>query len=1183
MTSDNQSMLELSTNITTNNHKTSKHMSTHSDTPFRKWFRSLMTISLAVLLIVLSGIETSVSQDTSEMDRDFLALMQSNQTTSSEENLVTMQFTNLTLAEALEKLAKELRVGFSYNPEIMLDKKITLQFVNMPAHEVLYTLLEGTGLEPILPPSRDVIVIREKEIEEKEELFQETVRGTVVDARTGETLPGVNILIEGTSSGTTTNVDGEFELSVPSLQETLIFSYIGYQRLVIDIGDRNEIHVEMLPDVQMLDDLVVVGYGSVQRRHLTGSVGNVQMDESLASRPIVNIGDALYGKVAGVQVLSSSGRPGESSRIQIRGVSSLSAGSEPLIVVDGIPLPSFDLNTLNASDIESIDILKDASSAAIYGSRAAGGVILVTTRSGSSDASSISFNYSFTTQDVLSRVDVMNTAEYAQASIDAAQIGWIRSGGDPNAPNTLEARGERKYTWPSILETPELLPNVDYQDAIYRTAPMHQAVLSASGGGENSRYYTSFGIVNQDGIIVNTGYEKYTLNLNVDTKISDFITVGGRVNSSYDIQTGSQAIHIRTANQYPPLYPVYTEEGYLGGPHNTPGFEPWNSILFRAHHGHPLQKIDEIDDREGFNIAGNVFANIDLLSGLAFRSSLNTFYSRNDRVYFEQANTNIGPDVRRQARMRSWMDRSLNYTWENLLFFNNNWEDHQVDIVAGYEYTKRDFYSMYGERRNYDNDLLPYLGAGNTIINATDNANESTLISVISRVNYNYLGRYMASLSFRRDGSSRFGPENKWGNFPAASIGWRVTDESFMQDFDYLNELTFRVSYGFTGNDNFGDYRWIRSLSQANVAFGNNLSTSYYPSNIENSDLRWERTRQLNFGLNLGLLENRIYLETDIYRSESDGLLLDVPVPSITGFSSEFRNIGSLENNGIEISLITRNFISSSSAWSSNFTFGRNRAIITSLGPDDAPLIQTISQMGIINQVGKAPFSFYGFDYLGAYRNQAEIDEHGVEYPFQVHPGMGKYRDVNGDGLINSDDRTIIGNAQPDFTWAFGNSFSYQNFDFSFLLHGSVGGDIFDSNWHRSMYYHEGRNYLTRANDRWRSEEEPGDGYIHALDVDVATGSFEREASSYWIMDGTYTRLKDVTIGYSLPVEYVTRLGITGARIYLNGTNLLTFQNTTTIDPENMDGSPTNPASVGVQHSQYPSARTFTIGFNLDF
>jgi TonB-linked SusC/RagA family outer membrane protein len=547
----------------------------------------------------------------------------------------------------------------------------------------------------------------------------------------------------------------------------------------------------------------------------------------IQSRPIVDFGQALYGKIAGVQVQNPSGRPGESSRVQVRGTGSITAGSAPLIVVDGVALPSFDLNTLNAADIESIDILKDASSASIYGSRGSNGVILVTTKSGLPGQRRVTFNYNFTSQAVMDKIDVMNAAEYAQASIDAAQIGWIRSGGDPNAPNTVEARGALRYTWPTALENPEMLPDVDYQDVIFRAAPMHQANLSVAGGDESSRYYISFGLVNQEGIIIETGYEKYTLNLNADTNLGDWLSIGGRVNTSYDLATGSQAIHVLTANQYPPIYPVYTEDGYLGGPHNQPGFEPYNAILFRAHHGHPLQKTIEQDDRRGLNVTGNAFAEVEFLSGLAFRSSFSTFYSRNDREYFEPGDTNIGPGILRQARFRAWMNRTLNYTWENLLMFNNSWYDHHFDVVAGYEFNRREFYSLYGERRDYDNDLLPYLSAGNTIRNADDGANENALISMLGRINYNYDGRYKASVSFRRDGSSRFGPQSKWGNFPAFSVGWRVSDEQFMDGVDFLSDFTIRGSFGYTGNDNIGNYSWISSMSQNRVAIGNNLHTTF--------------------------------------------------------------------------------------------------------------------------------------------------------------------------------------------------------------------------------------------------------------------------------------------------------------------------------------------------------------------
>jgi TonB-dependent starch-binding outer membrane protein SusC len=1092
--------------------------------------------------------------------------------------VIDLDVDNRTRLQALQEIAEKTGFKVSYDTELsQLHETVGVQMYRVTTEEALWAVLKGSGLRFSVSQNRQLVLFP---FNEPTDLVQESITGLVVDAQTGEALPGVNIVIEGTSIGTTTNMDGEFELSVNDPEGSLIFSFIGYQRRVVDIMGRTELNIELTSDVQLLDDVVVVGYGTAERRHLTGSVGRVDMAE-VESRPVVDFGQALYGKVAGVQVQNPSGRPGESSRVQVRGTGSITAGSAPLIVVDGVALPSFDLNTLNVADIESIDVLKDASSAAIYGSRGANGVILVTTKSGVADELNVSFNYNFTTQRVMDKIDVMNSAEYAQASIDAAQIAWIRTGGDPNAPNTIEARGERKYTWPSALENPGTLPDTDWQDVIFRDAPMHQANLSVAGGDQRSRYYISFGLVNQDGIILNTGYEKYTLNLNADTNLGDWLTIGGRVNTSYDQQTGSQAIHIRTANQYPPIYPVYSEDGYLGGPHNLPGFEPYDAILFRAHHGHPLQKVDEIDDRDGFDVTGNAFAQVEFLTGLAFRSSFSTFYSRNDRVYYEHADTGISPGVLRQARMRSWMNRTLNYTWENILTYNESWRDHNFDIVAGYEFNKREYYSLYGERRDYDNDLLPFLGAGNTIHNSNDGANENSLISMLGRINYNYSGRYMASVSFRRDGSSRFGPENKWGNFPAFSAGWRISDEPFMDEVGFLSELTIRSSFGFTGNDSIGNYSWISAMSQNRVAIGNNLFTTFHPSSVQNPDLRWERTKQLNVGVNIGLFDDRILFEGDYYRSDSDGLLLNVPVPSTSGFTSQITNIGAIRNNGMEFGVTSRNFTSADFFWSSQITFSRNRAVITQLGPDNAPVLFRSNNMDIINQVGEKPFSFYGYDYIGAYRNQAEIDEHGIEYPFEVHPGMGKYRDVDGDGRLTSDDRTIIGNPEPDFTWAITNTFNYKNFDLSFLIHGNVGGEIYDANWRRSMFYHEGRNYLREANNRWRSVEEPGDGYVHALTVDVA-GTLEREASSYWVLDGTYTRLKDLTIGYSLPVEMSSRIGISNARVYLNATNLFTIQSTTTIDPENFDGG-SDSSIIGSQHSPYPSTKTISLGFNLQF
>jgi TonB-dependent starch-binding outer membrane protein SusC len=828
-------------------------------------------------------------------------------------------------------------------------------------------------------------------------------------------------------------------------------------------------------------------------------------------------------------------------------------------------------------DIESIDVLKDASSSAIYGSRGANGVILVTTKSGKPGKPTLSFNYTSSVQRVMKKVDVMNGPEYAQAAIDAAQNGWIDKGGDPNAPNTIEARGAYKYTWPEPLENPSTLPNTDWQDIAYRVAPMHKADLSFSGGDERTKYYISAGLINQEGIVIKSDYQKYTLNMKADAKANDWLNVGGMLNVSYDNESEPDSYTLTGATQYPPVYPIYGEDGHLGGPENLEGFENHYGILMRAYHGHPYQGLNEDELTHRLNTAGNLFAEITFLPGLKYRSSFNAFYKRNDYSYYSPVDRNLAVTYR--ATYESEMARTLYYTMENLLIFNKKWNDHQLDAVAGYESNTRDFYSMLGERRDYDNDLTRYLAAGSTIYDADDDASKYKLLSILGRISYNYKDKYMASATFRRDGSSRFGPDKKWGNFPSLSVGWRASEEPFMDGVELVSNLNLRASYGFTGNDNFGNYRWVSAMSQGRAAFGTNLVTTYYPSRIENPDLAWERTRVFNFGIDVGLMNNRVSLEADIYKSESDGLLLDVPVPSTSGFTNVFRNIGALQTNGVELNVTSHN-LTGALTWNSQVTFAANKSKITQLGPDNAPMVITRTNMSIINEIGKTPFSFYAYQYDGVYMNQAEIEADPVEYPFSVHPGHGRYKDVNADGKISSADRTIVGNAQPDFTWAFTNNFRFSNFDFSFMFHGSVGGDVYDAVTRRSLFYHEGRNYLGKLNNRWRSEAEPGDGYHYKLSVDI--DGLEKEPSSYWITDGSYARLKDVTLGYTFSENLTDKLGLVGIRLYFNGTNLLTFQNTTAVDPENSTSS-TDPATVGVQFSPYPTSKVYSLGINVNF
>ncbi|GAA4433048.1 TonB-dependent receptor [Ravibacter arvi] len=1005
------------------------------------------------------------------------------------------------------------------------------------------------------------------------------VKGTVRSAADQSAAPGINVILKNSTVGTTTNAEGHYEIQVPG-DGILVFSGIGYQSRALEVGNRTHLDTDLEPDIRQLSEIVVVGYGTQKKSDVTGAVGSVKLDREINSRPLVELGQALYGKVPGVQVLSGNGRPGTSSTIQIRGINSISAGSSPLIVIDGMPIPGYDLNLLSPGDVESIEILKDASSAAIYGSRGANGVILITTRSGKEGKTKFNVHYAYTSQRPIDRIKVMNSREYAQASIDAAQNGWIESGGDPNAPNTIEARKQYKYTWPTAFDNPETLENTDWQDLIFRTAPMHKVELNGSGGNSKTNFIVSAGYVRQQGIVITSDYRKYTFSLKANSRIKSWLNIGGALNMSYDHENEPYNRTVEWAVQYPTIYPVYGNNGLLGAPANTPGFEKYDAILFRPKNGHPLYQITDDIQHQQFNSLGNFFVGLDLLPGLRFKSSFNFYVNRADNTNYQAVNHNLGPSYYTEGIMTVNQGRTLNYTSQNLLTYDKSFGEHSFSVLGGMEYNSNDYYYTNQERRGYDNDLVKALSAGKTVFQSEDNKTRSVLISYFSKLNYSLKGKYLLSASIRRDGSSRFGPNNKWGLFPSVSGGWIASEENFLKNVGFLNNFKVRASYGLTGNDRFADYKWIGSMAQGRVAFGNTLNTTYYPGSITNPDLEWERTRQLNAGVDIGLFNNRVSFEADYYLSKSDGLLLDVPVPVVSGFNSVFKNIGKLQNRGFELNLATHN-LTGALTWSSQINFSQNRNKVLALGKDNAPMIyQPGFGMESINQVGQPIFSFYGYRYDGVYMNQAEVDADPSRYA-SAKPGDGRYVDINGDGKLNAADRTIIGNYTPDFIWGVTNNFTYKGFDLNILVQGVQGSDVYDNNIHRSMLYHEGRNYYKEMTNRWRSEAEPGDGYHYKLTVDL--DGYEKTASSYWIVDGSYLRVKSLTLGYTVPPAILSRLKLESLRFYVNAQNPFTYKKAPVFDPENFNGSATNVAARGVTHSPYPSAKSYTIGLNIGF
>lgn len=1110
---------------------------------------------------------------------------------------LSMEVQNISVRVALNKIEKATNATFVYHSQLFTAKdRLTFHCTNERLDKVLFRIFDPMGI--VYEVDGNQIILSRKRSRELSNWqgaknigsFPEIVlevKGTVTDEE-NQPLPGVNVIEKGTTNGTTTDADGNFSLNVQNENAVLVFSFIGYTTQEVAVNGRSVIGVALVPDVQNLDEVVVVGYGTQKKRDLTGAVGSIVVDEKLTSRPVADFGQLMHGKIAGIRVMSGSGRPGESSTIQIRGVKSITAGGAPLIVVDGMAYPDYNLTAINSMDIESIDVLKDAASASIYGARGSNGIILITTKSGKkSDQPYSSFNLNYTTslQEVIRKIDVMNTSEYAQAAVDAIQTGWIESGGDPNAPNTIEARGQWRYTWPESLEHPEDLPDTDWQDVIFRVAPMHKMDMSFSGGNKNSSYRVSGGHLNQKGIAITSAYQRYTLGLMADTKINDRIKLGGKIDLLFDKDREPFNRTFEWAVQMPPIYPVYTDEGFLGGTETIDEFNNYDLVLLRAFNGHPLFRINDEIRHEEFRTTGHFYAGIDLFKGLNFETSINGLYKRIDNSDYQAKNRQMGESFLGPGSLTFNSDKTMNYIWKNLIRYNKELEDHSINFVGGYEYNFLHYFSLNAARRNYNDDSVPYLSGGTNITDASDDAYESSIISLFGRINYNYKGKYLLAVSFRRDGSSRFGPKNKWGNFPSFSAGWRISDEPFMESVLMVSDLKIRASYGFTGNDAIGNYRWVSQMNRSKVAIGNNLAVSYYPSSIENRELAWERSKEWNVGLDLGLLNQRVIIEGDIYQNTSDNLLLAVPVPTTSGFNNVIANIGEVKNRGIELAITTRN-LNRNFRWTTEFNFNLSRSEVTKLGSDDAPMYFNTSSFGSfnkINKIGEAPFSFYGYQWDGVYMNQEEVDSDPAAYD-GAKPGTLRYKDVDGDDKITSGDRTVLGSYQPDFTFYLTNNFSYGSFDFSFMIQAVVGSAIYDDNAHRSLFYHYGRNFLKEVNNRWRSEEEPGDGSHPKLTVDKYP--LEVTPSSFWLNDGTFFRLKDVTIGYNMPRSISTAIRVSNVRIFFNGINLFTIQKAKGIyDPEIFWSTQgyTPQQQIGVSGAAYPTAKIYSFGVNVEF
>ena len=1037
--------------------------------------------------------------------------------------------------------------------------------------------------------------------------FAQTVlTGTVTDAANGDVLAGATVQVKGTTVGATSDAQGQYRLTVPGGGTVLVFSFIGYQPSEVTIGNRSVVDGKLTASDNALSEVVVVGYGVQNRRDVTTAIGSVRARD-LANQPVTSFDQAIAAKIAGVQVLQTSGAPGAALSVRVRGVGSISAGNDPLYVIDGIPLsrdtkfatggtstqfpdnPINVLSTINTDDIESIEVLKDASAAAIYGSRGSNGVVLLTTKRGKEGKTTINYDTYVGSQQVTKKLDLLNAYEYATLNAEGRNNAYLDRNptGSVNDPTSVREKGVGA---PSTVIPPEIVPylngqqgltNTDWQDAIFRTAPIQNHTLSISGGKDNIKFYVSGNYMDQRGVVINSGFKRYSARANVDIK-SGRLTVGANLNPTYAkhdlIKSEGPYLGegvIGLAVQIPPIWPVYNADGSYNFQGNGWGYGT-TSLL------NPVALANEISDKlSQIRLLGNVYAQYEITRGLSYRLNLGSDVNSFQRDYFRPSVLEIrdskGPSV---PTGFSRAQQYVNWLVENTINYNRSFGLHTVSGLAGFTAQKDRRTGNELTATNFPNDLVQTLNAGQVTAGSSD-VQEWSLLSYLGRVQYDYDGKYLLSAAIRADGSSRFGTNNRYGYFPSVSAGWNVAQESFLKGNAWLSDLKIRGSYGLTGNFQIPNYGSVSLLSYQNYVLGpESIVSGLAPGNSANPNLRWEKTAMLDLGFDASFLRNRLTLTVDYYNANTSDLLLNVPVPRASGFSTELQNIGRVNNQGFELSLGTRQTFGRV-GWTASANVATNRNRVRALGPSGDPIIVSGGVAGaqFITQIGHPIGEYYTMVYDGVFKNQAEVDAY--PHTATTKPGDFRFIDSNKDGKIDfSSDRTITGSYFPKYTFGFTSNLTFSGFDLGVTVQGSQGNKILNL-IRRYIYNGEGNgNQFRGALNRWQSAADPGDG-LHNRANRLQTGS-NGEISTWHLEDGSFVRIRTLTLGYSIPTALLTKLRLTRARLYVTAQNPFTFTKYTGFNPE-VSSRPDSALSPGEDYGTYPLPRTTSVGLNLSF
>lgn len=1002
-----------------------------------------------------------------------------------------------------------------------------------------------------------------------------TVSGRVSDEN-GKGVPGVNVKAKATNVGATTNAEGTYRLALPAGTTALVFSFVGYQTQEVAIGNRATLDVSLTPEASSLSEVVVVGYGTQQKKDLTGAISSVNAKD-ITKLPVSGVDQALQGQVAGLQISQSNGAPGGNTSILIRGIGSISGGNEPLFVIDGYPVTNSGignpLNTINPNDIESIDVLKDASATAIYGSRGSNGVIIITTKRGKAGKTRIEIDAYTGFQQVAKKLDLLDTKDFAQFIIDGRNNGYLDNVATGKITDANSVR-PNSYQIPSILQGDvSQLPNTDWQDLIFRSAPIRNLQVSASGGTENLRYAISGGYFSQKGIIISSGLERYSFRMNLDGKLSDKLTVGITMLPSFNKLDDVSAIGhsggaaVQAAVSLPPYISPYDANGNY-------------TVLYQPTEGdvsypHPVQLANELQlSGTQFRLFGNAYAEYAITNALKFRTTAGTDlnYSKNRRF-----DPNTYNPVSVLTNGSATNAEATNWLTENTLSYKKRFGSHSVDAIAGFTAQKAFTSSVNAQATKFPDNLVENINGG-TVSAGGEAITVHTLLSYLARVNYSFKDKYLVTATMRRDGSSRFGSDNRWGTFPSASLGWRVSEEGFMKGIRAISDLKLRASYGLTGNNAIGEYRAIGQLRDANYVIGNGLAPGLGRSSFTNSLLGWESMKQLDLGLDFNLLNNRIAITADYYDKRNTDMLFSIQTPSATGLTSALVNLGEVQNRGFEVAITSRNTVGAFK-WTTNFNITFNKNKVLAMSAETEKIFSTAQGRAAyaVTQVGDPIGSFYGRRVTGVFLTNEEATAYGKQ-PF-ARAGDFKWEDLNNDGKIDDNDRTVIGSPHPDFFFGFNNTFSYKGFSLDILTNGMAGQKIFNATF--SVNNSGVQNQLQDVFDnRFVSATQPGNGQ-YARSIRGSRNNNNAFSDAY-LFDGSFWRIRNVSLGYSLPPALLDRLHVGSVRIYATATNLFTLTKYNGFDPE-VSGSGDDLRAAGLDFGTYPQARTLTFGVNLGF